>query len=161
MFKSTFLNMSAVILFYTIIEDTKSITTYLFILSEHQSTSKYFIIYVKYWFEWNYIFRTISIDITDISLINSVESSYDYKDDYDYDYSTDDSETDSTSDDTITSSNTTTSSSSGNATNSTDDKIQKINSASSALGLNILLTPDIANYFGDLKQGNSEGFRVK
>ena len=97
----------------------------------------------------------------DISLINLVESSYDYKDDYDYDYSTDDSETDSTNDDTSTSSNTTTSSSSGNATNSTDDKIQKINSASSALGLNILLTPDIANYFGDLKQGNSEGFRVK
>ena len=106
------------------------------------------------------LYYSISIDITYISLINSVESSYDYKDDYDYDYSTDDSETDSSSDDTSTSSNTTTSSSSGNATNSTDDKIQKINSASSALGLNILLTPDIANYFGDLKQGNSEGFRV-
>ena len=108
-----------------------------------------------------YRFRTISIDITYISLIDSVESSYDYKDDYDYDYSTDDSETDSSSDDTSTSSNSTASSGSGNATNSTDDKIQKINSASSALGLNILLTPDIANYFGDLKQGNSEGFRVK
>ena len=158
MFKSTFLNMSAVILFSTIIEDTKSITTYLFILSEHQSTSKYFIIWLKYWFEWNYI--TISIDITYISLIDSVESSYDYKDDYDYDYSTDDAGTGSSSDDTSTSSNTTASSVSGNDTNSTDDKIQKINSASSALGLNILLTPDIANYFGDLKQGNSEGFRV-
>ena len=108
-----------------------------------------------------YYFLTISTYIKDISIINLVESSYDYKDDYDYDYSTDDAGTDSSTDDTSTSSNTTASSGSGNATNSTDEKIQKINSASSALGLNILLTPDIANYFGDLKQGNSEGFRVK
>ena len=116
---------------------------------------------MKCWFEWNYNSRTISIDLTYISLIDSVESSYDYKDDYDYDYSTDESGTDSSSDDTSTSSNTTASIASGNATNSTDEKIQKINSASSELGLNILLTPDIASYFGDLKQGNSEGFRVK
>ena len=107
------------------------------------------------------LYCTISKYIKDIPFINLVASSYDYKDDYDYDYSTDDAGTDSSTDDTSTSSNTTASSGSGNATNSTDEKIQKINSASSALGLNILLTPDIANYFGDLKQGNSEGFRVK
>ena len=93
--------------------------------------------------------------------LNLVKTSYDYKDDYDYDYSTDDSGTDSSSNDASSGTNTTTASASGNATNSTNEKIQRINSASSELGLNILLTPDIANYFGDLKQGNSEGFRVK
>ena len=47
-------------------------------------------------------------------------------------------------------------------TNSTGSaqELRRINSASSILGFNILLTPDLDSYYGDFKQSNSEGFRV-
>ena len=84
-----------------------------------------------------------------------IKNSYDYTAEYD-DYESDtssevESDTESSTD-TATPSETT--------TNGTTTKLRKINSASSILGLNVLLTPDLDSYFGDFKQSNSEGFRV-
>ena len=86
-----------------------------------------------------------------------IRNSYDYEDDYDYEedildtsINTQNNQNDSSQADSAT-----------DEGNRSAQELKKINSASSILGLNILLTPDLLNYYGDFKQSNTEGFRVR
>ena len=80
--------------------------------------------------------------------------SYDYSNDYE-DEDDDDSGVSTSNDSTGNDSNVTLSNSARSA-----QGLRRINSASSILGFNILLTPELDSYYGDFKQSNSEGFRV-
>ena len=108
---------------------------------------------------WNITVRIIylcSFCAISFILFSVLFYSYDYKDDY-----KDDDDSDTSSSDASRKRRSTSTENASNTSNSHTNKLKKINSASSVLGLNILLNPDLSKYFAGFGKNNRQGFKVR